>query len=145
MSKRKSKTATHEKSLKRGQKVENEDTLESQIESTFHSFRDLKKLVNKLPLEEYDYYHNTYEGFKMKMEEFGKRILGIGQKIVDNESKISANLSGIMNSDDAIQSYRHVVNVIDDIVQRVVCRNDILIVSLISYFCRTLLWIMLEA
>lgn len=86
MSNKKSRPTTKDKTSKRKPKaVEDNESLEFYIDNVFSSFRNLKKSVNDLPLDDYDYYHNTYDGFKGHMDSLGSRILGLAQKIVDNE------------------------------------------------------------
>ena len=109
-------------------KIDNEESIfDSQlnIEEIFKNIMHIEKLSNNFPEnEDYQYYKTTSAPFRSKVKDYGGKILTLIQLLIDKEKGNEKNTINLLSSSDPeeiSQKYDDVIEIVDDIIEKVVC------------------------
>lgn len=101
------------------------DISQLSVDDIFTGIRDFEKLSYNFPEnEDYQYYKTTSKAFRSKMEDYGKKSLTLIQNLINKETNNKSKTINLLEIDDPeeiSQQYDDVIELIDDIIERVVC------------------------
>lgn len=111
--------------VNKNQEIGLKDISQLSVEDIFTYLREFEKLSHDFPdNEDYQYYKTTSKVFRSKMKHYGKKALTLIQNLINKEQEnksSSINLLEIDDPEEISQQYDDVIEIVDDIIERVVC------------------------
>jgi exosome complex exonuclease RRP6 len=94
------------------------------------------KAANGLPDADNFKYYTSYPPFKGSMNNYGQRLLDLTQKFLDFEKAQKAPLLNVYeDTDDVLEQFDAVVDVVDSLIERVVRLKTFLFLKYLGFIC----------
>jgi hypothetical protein len=90
------------------------------VSEVFSKLVEGTRIANNFPAEDDFKYHATNREFSKRMKDYGSRLLGLIQRLLDREGQSSVNLIDSADVDEADEKFGALVDVVDNLIERVV-------------------------